>query len=269
MNSIKSLRIAAATLACGCLLVAPSLAQAKSNPTFKVSIKGNQVSPWNQSHTPTFACDATVTGAGSQDIPIITDKAVKLELFRPKGLPALLAEPGDPSAEYGFAMPIEIDVNAEREGYQNIQAPGGACNGTGGWDGQAPARDCDLRYGTLQLSLGYGDPAAPGVVNANTKDILRLGGRYTDFFVVPALPGSDDGLPIGHTYENCPFWPAGSAAGTDELITTGEKLPVAKLAKLKPGQSLKISGGEVEPETSDDFTGETTIAWNMTIKRAG
>ena len=113
-------------------------------------------------------------------------------------------------------------------------------------------------------------PAAPGVVNQNTKDVLRLSGRYDDFFVVPALPGSEgDGLVIGQTFDNCPYWPAGQASGVDQLITTGEKLPVAKLAELKPGKSLKISGGEQEPEASGDFDGETTIAWNLTIRRAG
>jgi hypothetical protein len=270
MNPQAPVRTAIAALTCGLLLVAPGLASAKANPTYRVAIKGNQVSTWNQSHTPTFACDATVNGAGSQDVPIITDKPVKLELFRPKGTPALLAEPGDAGAEYGFAQPILVDTNAEREGYQNIQAPGGNCNGTGGWDGQAPAPDCGLRFGTLRLSLGYGDPAAPGLVNQNTKDVLRLSGRYDDFFVVPALPGSEgNGLVIGQTFDNCPYWPAGQASGVDELITTGEKVPVAKLAKLKVGKSLKVSGGDQEPETSDDFSGETTIAWNLTIKRVG
>ena len=269
MNSIKSLRVAAAAVACGCLLVAPGAASAKKNPTYAVSIKGNQVSAWNQAHVASGFCDATVNGAGSQDIPIITDKPLKLELFRPKGMPALFAKPGDPSAKYGFAMPIEVSVNADREGYQNIQAPGGVCNGTGGWDGQQLPKDCDLRFGTLELGLGYGDPAAPGIVNDNTKDVLRLSGRYTDFFVVPPLAGETDGEPIGHTYQNCPYWPAGSASGLDQLVVTGEVLPVAKLVKLKKGKSVKLSGGAQEPETSDDFSGETTIAWNLTIKRVG
>lgn len=270
MNPLTLVRTAIAAIACGCLLVAPGAAQAKANPTYKVSIKGNQVSTWNQVHVPAFACDASVTGAGSQDVPIVTDKALKLELFRPKGMPALLAEPGDQGAQYGFAAPIRVSTHAEREGSQNIQAPGGNCNGTGGWNGDRPPADCGLRFGALELSLGWGDPTAPGVVNANTKDVLRLGGRYTDFFDLPPLPGNEGaGDPIGHTYQNCPYWPAGNASGVDELITTGEKLPVAKLAKLKRGKSLKVSGGEQEPETNDDFSGETTLAWNLTIKRVG
>src|SRR4051812_25549414 len=93
MNPLTPVRTTITALACGVLLVAPGLAHAKPNPTYKVSIKGNQVSTWNQSHSPQFACDATVTGSGSQDVPIITDKAVKIELFQPKGTPALLAEP--------------------------------------------------------------------------------------------------------------------------------------------------------------------------------
>ncbi len=264
----KRARFALGCLSLVTLLVIPAVASAKA-PTYKVSIKGNQVSTWNQSHTPEFQCDATVTGAGSQDIPIITDKPLKLALFRPKGMPAVLAEPDDFGAKYGVPSPIKLSVNAEREGYQNIQAPGGNCNGTGGWGGETIPPDCGLRFGWIDLTLGYGHPLG-GVVEENTKDILKLGGHYTDFTtVVPLQPGPWEGDPIGHTYENCAFWPAGDAAGIDELILTGEKLPVSKLAKLKPGKTIKLSGGEQEPETAGDFAGETTIAWNMKIKRVG
>jgi hypothetical protein len=264
LNRVRAGLVAALALT---LLAAPS-AFAKKNPTYKVSIKGNQVSTWNQSHMPQFACDATVTGAGSQDIPIITDKPVKLELVRPKGMPALLAKPGDPSAKYGYAQPIEVSVNAEREGYQNVQAPGGTCNGTGGWNGQAPAPDCGLRFGFVDLSIGYGSPL--GIVQQNTKDILRVNGRYSDFQpVVPLQPGRWEGDVIGNTFVDCPFWPAGQAARIEQLIETGVKLPVGKLARLKPGKTLKLSDGAQETETSEDFSGETTIAWNMKIKRVG
>jgi hypothetical protein len=250
------------------LLALPAAAGAKA-PTYKVSIKGNQVSTWNQSHTPTFPCDATVTGAGSQDIPIITDKPLKLQLLRPKRMPALLAAPGDEGAKYGFAQPIPVSVNAEREGYQNIQAPGGECNGDGGWDGQPIARDCGLRFGWLDLTIGYAHPLG-GTLGKNTRDVLKVSGHYSDFEpVVPLVPGRWEGDPMGHTFENCPYWPAGSASAIDDLILTGEKLPAAKLARLKPGKTIKLSGGEQEPETNDDFTGETTIAWNMKIKRVG
>ena len=269
MSYGKRFRIGTVCAVAAALFAVPTTASAKKAPTYKVSIKGNQVSTWNESHMPQFQCDATVTGAGSQDIPIITDKPIKLELVQPKGLPALLAKPGDPTAKYGFAQPIEVPVNAEREGYQNIQAPGGTCNGTGGWDGQAPPKDCGLRVGWIDLSIGYAHPLG-GAFNTNTKDILKLSGSYDDFLgFVPLEPGRWEGDPIGHTYENCPFWPAGSAAALDDLVMTGEKLPVAKLAKLKPGKTIKLSGGEVEPDANDDFSGETVIAWNMKIKRVG
>jgi hypothetical protein len=70
MNIPTPLRTAVIAAVGACLLVAPRLAAAKKNPAYRVSIKGDQVSTWNQSHTPTFACDATVTGAGSQDMKI-------------------------------------------------------------------------------------------------------------------------------------------------------------------------------------------------------
>lgn len=268
MTTFKYLRAGLLAALAVSLLAAPS-ALAKKNPIYKVSLKGNQVSTWNESHMPQFPCDATVTGAGSQDIPIVTDKPLKLELFRPKDQPALLAKPGDEGAPYGFAaQSIEVPVIADREGYQNIQSPGGECNGTGGWDGQPPANDCQgVRAGWLDLSIGYGHPLG-GALTQNTKDILKLSGSYSDFLgAIPLQGGRWEGDPLGHMYENCPFWPAGSAAALDQLILTGEKLPAAKLARLKPGKSIKLSGGEQEPEANDDFSGETTIAWNMTIKR--
>src|SRR3712207_8108617 len=77
----KRTRFALGCLSLATLFAMPTAASAKA-PTYKVSIKGNQVSAWNQSHMPQFQCDATVTGAGSQDIPIITDKPLKLELYR-------------------------------------------------------------------------------------------------------------------------------------------------------------------------------------------
>jgi hypothetical protein len=268
MKTPSPLITAVATLVAGCALVAPSLATAKAPPTYKVSIKGNQVSTWNQVHVPTFTCDASVTGAGSQDVPIITEKPLKLQLVRPKGMPAFLAETGDPNAQFGIASPIRIDTLVEREGYQNIQAPGGECNGTGGWDGERPAADCGHRSGTIELNLGYGSYLGDPALDAATKDIFKVSGHYGNFYEVPPLvPDALGGDPIGHTFDNCPYWPAGSASALDELIFTGEKLPVSKLARMKPGKSVKLSGGEVEPESSEDFSGETVVAWNLTMKR--
>lgn len=261
----RPIRAFAAVLTAALLAVPAAAEASKKAPQFDATITGSQVSTWNQSHMPQFACDATVTGAGSQQVPIPVKKT-RLELFRPKGMPALLAKPDDQGAKYGFAEPILVPVTAEREGYQNIQAPGGECNGTGGWDGEAPAPDCGQRFGFLELGLGYASGTGIATLDNNTRDILRLSGRYGSFESSPFPAG--DGDPIGHTFENCPYWPAGSASGVDELITTGAKLPAAKLAKVKVGKSVKLSGGEVEQGSpGGDFAGETTIAWNLTLKR--
>ncbi len=260
----RPIRALVALLAVTLLAVPASASASKKAPRFDLTITGSQVSTWNQSHFPEFACDATVTGAGSQQIPFAVKKT-RVALFQPKGLPAVLAEVADQGAQYGVPAPITTNITAEREGYQNIQAPGGECNGTGGWDGVQLANDCGQRYGTLSFTLGYSSNTG-AVVNQNTRDILRLAGQYAGFEASP-FPAAD-GEPIGHTFENCPYWPAGFASGLDELITTGEKLPAAKLAKVKVGKSVKLSGGEVEPGAAGgDFTGETTIAWNLTLKR--
>lgn len=76
------------------------------------------------------------------------------------------------------------------------------------------------------------------------------------------------GAPIGHSFANCAYWPAGPASSLDQLIETGERLPVAKLAKLKRGKSVKLSGGEQERGApGGDFTGETTVTWNLKLTR--
>jgi hypothetical protein len=257
-------RLAALAIgAIGALALVGSASAASKTPLYKLTLKGSQVVTWSQSHLPQFDCDATVTGNGSESITYETFDPIKVALFRPAGKPALFAEPGDAAAPYGVAAAIDGYAKASREGTQNIQAPGGACNGTGGGQ-QGPAPDCGDRSGLLHFHLGYATIPEATPTAANTTAFLKLTGGYDKFDV----PYGTDELVLGQTFQNCPFWSAtAAAAGTDQLLTAGDKITVGKLAKLKVGKTLKLSGSAEQPYASGDFEGKTINAWNVALKR--
>ena len=267
----------------GCILAlaalsAPASAGAKSKPEpvaaplFSVTLKGTQVSTWEHKHDPQHACDATVRGNGSQQIGYDLIAPIKLKLVVPKRGRATLALPKDTLAQYGFpgfAIPFRVDAN--REGSeQTIIASGGACNGTGGWDGSAPKRDCDEdRQGRVDLQLGY---AAYGINPAPRAGHFQVAGRYDSFVdtIVPQVvpTGATEGEPLGNTFENCPYWAEGSASpSSDELAPAVGKLPLGKLRALAKGKTVKASGHKRERYAEGDFTGDTLHTWNIKLER--
>ncbi len=175
-------------------------------------------------------------------------------------MPALLASPSDKIAQYGAAQEMAAGARVEREGYQNIQAPGGDCNGTGGWDGQRPPRDCGERSGLLRFHLGWGAAPSAGGGPEDVAGRLKLSARYDAF--------TDLELPLGHTFENCPFWaPSAIGPGSDELVVASERFSVAKLAKLKKGRSLKVVADATETYDEGDFGGQTINTWTLKLTR--
>jgi hypothetical protein len=255
---------AAAVVAGLALMAIPAAANAKDPPRFKLSFKGSQVITWSQGHIAQSACDATVTGDGSQSVSYKAFDPSRLELIRPKGQPALLASIGDELAPYGLSNEMTARADVEREGYQNIQAPGGACNGTGG-GGIGPGPDCGPRSGLLWFRLTWAPDLLAPEGGENVTGRFKLGGRYQGF--THPLTGVED-LPIGHTYDNCPYWATTpSAAGGDELLIASEKLSVGKLAKLKKGRSLKVVADAEESYADGDFTGKTLNTWTLKLKR--
>lgn len=259
-------------------LAAPASAGAKpepepaAEPLFSVTLKGTQVSTWEHAHDSQHACDATVRGNGSQQIGYDLIEPIELKLVVPKRGRATLALPEDTLAQYGslgFAIPFR--VNANREGSEEtIAAPGGACNGTGDWDGIAPKRDCDEdRRGRVDLQLGY---AAYGVNRAPRAGHFQVAGHYYSFidgFVPQVTPTEPlEGEPLSHTFENCPYWAEGSASpSSDELAPAVGKLPLGKLRALRPGKTLKASGHKRATYAEGDYTGDTLHTWNIALKR--
>jgi hypothetical protein len=259
-------------------LAAPASAAAKpkpepvAEPLFSVTLKGTQVSTWEHIHDPQHACDATVRGNGSQQIDYDLFAPIKLKLVVPKRGRATLALPKDTLAQYGipgFAIPFRVVAN--REGSEEtILAPGGVCNGTGDWDGSAPKRDCDEeRRGRVDLQLGYG---AYGISPAPRAGHFQVAGRYYSFidgFVPQAEPtGPTVGEPLGHTFENCPYWAEGSASpSSDELAPAVGKLPLGKLRVLPKGKTVRASGHKRERYAEGDFTGDTLHTWNIKLER--
>ena len=260
---------ALAVLAAGALAL-PAAAEAKPKaPLFKATVKGSQVSTWSQHHAPQFTCDATVNGNGSQMVRFESDP-VKLTVVKAKGALPVLARPDDEMARYGYAEPIPAIAMADREGVQDIQAPGGECNGTGGWNGESPAKDCGRRFGRIDLRIGYGPPLTGIAPSALSKDVLNVSGHYEQFADTQDSidPATFAGDPLGHTYENCPYWADGPASpAVDELLATGEKFPVKKLAAIKKGKTVTISGDERQSSAAGDFSGETLTTWNLKLKR--
>jgi hypothetical protein len=259
-----------------CALLLPAGAQAKAKPpTYELEASGNQITTWSQSHAPQFACDASVNGNGSQQLYWQLDDPVRVALFKPKGGAApLLADPKDPMAEHGFADPIRGVVSAKRESVQQIDAPGGECNGDGGWNGEKPPPDCGSRFGTVGLNFGYGDPSGMAPPTKANSKLLHVRGHY-DQFVEGAAPNHGEaeswtGEPLGHTFDDCPFWAATETpAGVDDLLPGGERLPIAKLTKLRKGKALKVSGGDRIEYVSGDFNGDTASDWKLEITRVG
>jgi hypothetical protein len=257
-------------------LAAPASAGAKPKPVtaplFSVTLKGTQVSTWEHSHDPQYACDATVRGNGSQQLKYSLANPIKLKLVEPKGGRALLALPKDTLAEDGypgFAIPFAISAN--REGSEEvILAAGGDCNGTGNWDGTRPKRDCDEdRQGRLDLQLGY---SAYGINRAPRPGHFQVAGKYYSFIdsIVPEPNGTGpaEGKALSLTFENCPYWAKGSASpSTDELAPATGRLPLGKLRALRVGKTLKASGHKRETYAEGDYTGDTLHAWNIKLER--
>lgn len=250
-------------------LIIPATADAAKSPVFKATVKGSQVSTWNQQHAPQFACDAAVNGNGSQMVRFESDPVALTTVKTHEGFQVLAAK-NDKLAKQGFPQPIPAIAMVDREGMQDIQAPGGACNGEGGWDGTPLAKDCGRRFGKISLRVGYGLPYAPPAQSALYEDVLNVTGHYESFAQDQDSLDPEEfvGDPLGHTYENCPFWADGPASpAIDELLVAGEKFPAKKLAGLKKGKSLTISADERQTSSEGDFSGETLTTWNLKLKR--
>jgi hypothetical protein len=280
LQMISARRTAVLYVLAAAALAAPAAAAARPAPTpskgplLAVTLKGTQVSTWEHKHDSQGPCDATVRGNGSQQVSYDLLRPIKLKLVVPERGRATLALPKDTLAQHGFpGFAIPFRAVATREGSsETIQAPGGACDGTGGWNGVRPDEDCDeKRYGRLDSQLGY---AAYSGGRPPRDGHFQVAGRYGNFldddgFIpqpAPTEPSEGKALPL--MFEHCPYWAAGEAGpSSNQLVPASAKLPLRKLRALAKGRTAKASGHKRTDYAEGDFKGDTLHTWNIKIKR--
>ena len=220
---------------------------------------------WNYKAPPS-GCFYGAEGNGGQEISYSTGK-IKVKIVKSKvpGQKGLLqiAALKDKVADYGYAQPIPAVIRAERDG--EIKSSAG-CGGTGGSTQQPPPKDCGIRYGRVQLRVGYHALTAFSI-DGHYDNFARPAPGDTDDLVHPLVPPTS-GLPLGQVYENCDFiLPTALAPADDDLTTVSKRLSTSRLPKK--GKTLKISGGDQNEATSEDGqrSAQTSIAWNLKLKR--
>jgi hypothetical protein len=262
-------------LALTALAVAGPAAQAadakpKTKPykgaVYELQLKGSEAATWHY-EAPADGCFYGAVGNGSQSAIYKTGK-VKVKLVRPKsgdrqGL-LQFATVKDTLTELGYSTGIEGVVEIEREG--DIQSSAG-CGGTGGSTQQPPPKDCGVRYGRVVLQPGF-----------HALTAFSVGGDYDHFGtpaegdtdeIVPPVGPPRDGQHLDATYKNCPILlPSGFDVRT-RLTTVGKQLSQRRLARLRKGKTLKLSGGDRDTFADEDGqrTAETSVAWTLRLKR--
>jgi hypothetical protein len=245
-------------------LAAPAHA-AKPKPLYELQLSGSEAVAWHYK-APPEGCFYGAEGNGAQEVSYGTGK-IKVKVVKSKepGKKGLLqiAALKDKIADYGYAQPIPAVVRAERDGEIDSSA---GCGGTGHSTQQPPPKDCGIRYGRVQLRVGYHALTAFSV-DGHYDNFGTPAPGETDDIVHPLVPPTD-GLPLGQVYQNCDFiLPSQLAPANDDLTTVSKRLSTARLPKK--GKTLKISGGDQDEATSDDGerSAQTSIAWNLKLKR--
>jgi hypothetical protein len=249
------------------LAVAAPAQAAKPKPAiYQLTLKGSEADTWQYKAPPDGQCFYGAQGNGSQDVTYSTGttrvKAVRSKLGDRAGFLQLVPL-NDDLAQYGITRPLPAVARVEREG--DITSSAG-CGGTGHGTGTPPPKDCGIRYGRIQLDTGF-----------SGRSIFKVAGEYdnfgrpapgdTDDLVHPLVPPTD-GEPLGAVYENCPLLaPEGLHVAYDELTPVTKKLRENQLPKK--GKTIKLSGGRHFESSQPDGqrSGDTTVAWNLTLKR--
>lgn len=246
-------------------VAAPGAAQAAKKPVYELQLKGSEAVAWTYKAPPS-ECFYGAEGNGSQEVAYDTHKvkvvAVKPKAGDRKGF-VQFARADDPGAKYGIVQPIPAVVQVQREG--DIISSAG-CGGTGGSTQQPPPKDCGLRWGRLSLNVGWHNLAVFSVDGHYDNFAHAPAGEADD--IVPPVGPPDSGDPISQTYENCEILlPSGLAPAYDDLTTASYKISQRKLPKK--GKTLKISGGDQDEAADPDGqrTAQTSVAWNLKLKR--
>jgi hypothetical protein len=262
---MKSRLALTCTAAAALLVAAAPAAEAKTKPVYQLQLKGSEAVAWHY-EAPPAECFYGAKGDGSQEVSYSTRK-VKVKVVKPKagdrkGL-VQLALVSDTLAQYGGAAGIPAVVRVDREG--DIKSSAG-CGGTGGSTQQPPPKDCGIRFGRVTLQAGFHALTAFSV-NGHYDNFGRPAPGDTDDLIVPPVAPTD-GEPLGHVYENCPLLlPSGLAPARDDLTSATKQISASRLPKK--GKTLKLSGGDQDEAADPDGqrTSQTSVAWNLTLKR--
>jgi hypothetical protein len=232
---------------------------------YELRLKGSEAVAWTYK-SPPDACSSGATGNGSQEV-IYDTRKIKVKAVKSKiGLrPGLVqfALVGDKSADIGFPQGIPAVVSVEREGDIKSEA---TCGGTGHSTQTPPPPDCGLRYGRIRLETGF-HAAAAFSVTGRYDNFARPAQGDTDDIVPPPFPPASGEL-LENVYENCPLLlPSGMQPAQAELTTAAKRLLASRLPKK--GKTLKLSAGDRDEATDPDGQrhAETSVAWNLTLKR--
>jgi hypothetical protein len=261
-------RIAILCAALAGALAAVPAAEAKKpkQPLYELTLSGSEAVAWQYKVPADGKCFGGAVGNGGQEVYYRTGK-VKVRVIKSKmpGKKGLLqiAALNDKFAEYGFPQGIPAVVQVDRDG--EIKSWAG-CGGTGGSTQQPPPKDCGLRWGRIQLQVGYHALTAFSV-SGHYDNFSRPAPGETDDLIPPPFPPKSGDV-LGGVYENCAWiLPSGMAPANDDLTAATKQLSVKRLPKK--GKTLKISGGDRDEAADPDGQrkAETSVAWNLRLKR--
>src|SRR3954453_7804255 len=237
----------------------------KKEAVYELQLKGSEAVTWHY-EAPPDGCFYGAKGDGSQQVTYDTHKikvkAVRSKLGDREGQ-IQFATLDDHVAQYGAPQGIPALVSVEREG-EIISSAG--CGGTGGRTQQPPPKDCGNPFGRIRLDAGWHNVAS-----------FTVGGRYDNFGdpapgelgdQIPPVGVPQSAIVVAQTFDNCPILlPSGSAAASDELTEASTHINEKRLPKK--GRTLNLSGGDRDQAADPDGqrTSETSVAWNLTLKR--
>ena len=247
-----NLRSRALLLALGALVAAPAADAAAAKPipgapqleTFKVTIRGSQVSTWSlrEVDNPDDPCDSPASGDGSQMVRFFS-RPTKITVLRD-------------GAEAIVGQSITAPLSVEREGEARSAGSSADCPSVAIGDADlAPLTqpDCGKRTGKVDLRLQFGEARAEDdfLVPLVSKNTVSLTGDFRE----------------GLTYDDCPWWMAGGDAPSDDAISpAAEKFTIKNLFN-KRRKVLKASTDLTRNYTGPGFTGKTLLTWNLKMVR--
>lgn len=224
---------------------APKIPGAPQMETFKVTIRGSQVSTWSlrEADDPDDPCDTPTQGDGSQMVRFFS-KPTKVQVLR-DGAGAIVAQE------------IKAPLTVEREGESRSQPTTPDCPtvAIGDDDGLVPLvrDDCGTKRGTISMRLEFGDakPEDDFLVPLVAKNTVQVAGEFADEI----------------RFDDCPWWLGSGDQPSDRGVdTVARKFAIKNLWNPRR-KTLKASADLTRNYSSAGFTGRTILTWNLRMVR--